>query len=152
MQSVTLIGPNCDGFSKGLAAVKSIYRYAEQQFASGAVAAFEPPSAVDQPAFRPQTRYLTPSHGPTPWVDVSIPQVIDPHGILEAFVKSKHYRFTDDNLVTFHECQSSYAEEYVIAFVLTSSPNAQLLRTARPWPSVHWIRRVFALVIWLSWG
>ncbi|OBZ69811.1 hypothetical protein A0H81_10159 [Grifola frondosa] len=111
-QSVTIVGPDVDEFRRAISAVSKIYRFVEQHFGAGAVRPLQSDRIGDYDALIVRSRYVTPNNIKL-WPTTSIPEVIDPRGILGRIVGSGAYKFTEDNVVQYRETVVDHANKAV---------------------------------------
>ena len=100
-QTVGIVAPSVIEFDKARAALSAIYEYMADCYGVGVVFGYTSRTFESMPEIVAATRFVTAPnqvHSPS----IQIPDVLDPRGVLKAMVTSGKARFTEDNLVLYH--------------------------------------------------
>lgn len=113
LHSVIIVGPDNKEFQSAILALKLIHRYFDESCRLGQLRPLAPHHFGDLDAIAAETRFVTPKKRCV-FASVSIPEALDPQGILQDLVAQGEFQYTEDNIVTFKEVNCGDKEGYVL--------------------------------------
>ena len=111
-QNITIVGIGNPAFDSALSVLQRFYRLIDQSHPVGTMKPFLTTKVLDTPAFTAEARFLTPieESGAFATEGYYLRPSQDPHHVLQGFVGSGNFLYTEDNHVEFSELGDADSE------------------------------------------
>jgi hypothetical protein len=112
LYKLSVIGPVDPSFKKAVSALRRIYAFFEESFAEGVMRPHVGHVVGTLDGILAQTRFITPS-AYSVFHEAPVSQQFDPDHVLAGLVDTGHFKFTEDNVVSFFQIISEH-DGYVL--------------------------------------
>lgn len=118
-QFLTLVGDGSVEFASAVSAIQRIFRFMAQSFVAGELRPSPSPTLNDMRTIHLESRFVTPTEHNI-FLDYPLTDVIDPRHILQAFVDTGKFKYTEDNVISCEELQYEEEDECVDLLIFHS--------------------------------